>query len=147
MKNPFFNIRSRSSFYSSRISTVKFNNERSISSSTSSWQQQDSNQPLPFSKSGAATWNAKSAYGGRNAPDDTPWYQSLSISLSISAILIWFCILREENDVDKELGKSLYDRVDGLEKKQLELALQQGGSYSKKEITAFQKRLDELNRN
>lgn len=114
--------------------------------SIASRQQENPNQPLPFSKSGAATWNAKSAYSGsRNKPDDSPWYQSLSISLSIGAILVWFCILREENDVDLELGKSLYERVDGLEKKQLELALQQNHG-SQAEIASMQKRLDELNR-
>jgi hypothetical protein len=33
--------------------------------------------------------------------------------------LIYFCILREENDVDEEMGKSLYERVPGLEHTQL----------------------------
>jgi hypothetical protein len=38
-------------------------------------------------------------------------------------LLLYFCVLREENDIDEELGKSLYDRIPGLEKTQLEAAL------------------------
>ena len=34
--------------------------------------------------------------------------------------LLWFGILREENDLDEELGKSLYSRIDGLEEQHLQ---------------------------
>jgi hypothetical protein len=34
--------------------------------------------------------------------------------------MLYFCVFREENDIDEELGKSLYDRVPGLKKSQLE---------------------------
>lgn len=105
---------------------------------------EDPNVPLPFSKSKAASWSAKSSFSGREGvSDDTPWYQPLSISASIAAILIWFCILREENDVDIELGKSLYDRVDGMEKKQLELALKHNHGQGL-DTLAIKKRLDEI---
>ena len=114
------------------------------SRSFSSKPSEDDNTPLSFSKSKAASWSAKSSFGGNDNRDDTPWYQPFSISLSLGAILIWFCVLREENDIDKELGKSLYDRVDGLEKKQLELTLMHGSGKDVDRI-AVQKRLDEIN--
>ena len=65
------------------------------------------------------------------------------ISLSCSAILIWFCVLREENDIDKKLGRSLYDQVDGLERVQIELCLKYNKEHGL-ETAALQKRLDEL---
>ena len=66
------------------------------------------------------------------------------ISASVAAILIWFCVLREENDVDKELGKSLYERVDGMEKKQLELALRH--NIEGVDTIAIRERLESLDK-
>ena len=34
--------------------------------------------------------------------------------------MLYFFFLREENDIDEELGKSLYERIPGLEKAQLQ---------------------------
>lgn len=53
------------------------------------------------------------------AYDDVPWFQTYVVCGSVAIFLIYFCILREENDVDLELEKSLYDRVPGLEHTQL----------------------------
>nr|CAD7594905.1 unnamed protein product [Timema genevievae] len=77
--------------------------------------------PLKFTTSKAATWKAVETRGGEE--DDWPWFQSYVISLSVGIFLIYFCILREENDVDQDLSKSLYDRISGLEEKQLFLVL------------------------
>ena len=107
---------------------------------------EEENRPLPFSKSKAASWHARTSFSGRptGKTDDEPWFQPLSISLSIFAVLVWFCVLREESDVDLELDKSLYQRVEGLEKKQLELSLRfnQDRGLETKEI---HKRLSEIN--
>lgn len=103
----------------------------------------DFNQPLPFTKSSAARWSARNSYSG--GKEGVPWYQPLSISISVTAILVWFCILREENDVDVKLGKSLYEHVDGLEKKQLELFLEHNQGSSAEREAAW-KRLKELNK-
>lgn len=48
-----------------------------------------------------------------------PWYQPYSVITSIAVFLIYFCVLREENDIDTEFTKTLYDRIKGLEKEQL----------------------------
>lgn len=37
--------------------------------------------------------------------------------------MLWFCILREENDIDEEMKKTLWERVPGLERQQLEVVL------------------------
>ncbi|XP_057370331.1 uncharacterized protein LOC130691398 [Daphnia carinata] len=106
---------------------------------------EDPNAPLSFSKSKAAKWSAKNSFSGRNISDDSPWYQPFAISASVAAILLWFCVFREENDIDKELGKTLYERVDGMERKQLELALKHSGPAV--DTIAIRKRLDELDSN
>merc|ERR1712059_198666 len=51
--------------------------------------------------------------------DDTFAYQPLIVSVSVLSLLIYFCILREESDVDDRLIGNLYDQVDGLEKQDL----------------------------
>lgn len=105
---------------------------------------EDLDKPLSYLNSEAASFTARNSFRGRKDDDDSPWYQSLSISLSIGAILLWFCVLREENDVDQKLGISLFDRVPGLEKKQLELLLEHSRQEDKDSI---KKRLDELSNN
>ncbi len=105
--------------------------------------EEDLSKPLPFSKSKAASWSAANSFSGREKPSDVPWYQPLAISFSLTAILLWFCVLREENDIDRKMDKTLYDRVAGLEKHQLELCL----AYNEKngiDNTAVRQRLAEL---
>jgi hypothetical protein len=38
---------------------------------------------------------------------------------SVAIFMIYFCILREENDVDKHLEKSIFESVPGLERSTL----------------------------
>lgn len=47
------------------------------------------------------------------------WFQPYVISGSLAAFLLYFCILREENDIDKRLQGNLFDQVPGLEEAQL----------------------------
>jgi len=80
---------------------------------------------------------------------DAPWYEPFTISFSIGAILLWFCVMREENDIDKKIGnimdpERVYQKVDGLEKKQIEIYLDRGYAKSPAEVDALYKRLDEL---
>ncbi|KAL1453058.1 hypothetical protein WDU94_007233, partial [Cyamophila willieti] len=100
--------------------------------------------PIKFSSSGAVHGIADIR---RIQLDDVPWYQSISVIGSVAVFLIYFCILREENDVDVELNKSLYDRVEGLEVTSLNVArkyfLEQGNSFEVKKIDARLKELAE----
>lgn len=72
--------------------------------------------PLPYLGSEAADWTAKkSRIGCKDEDKETPWYQPLVLSLSIGLFLIYFCILREENDIDAKLSVSLFDHYPELE--------------------------------
>lgn len=42
-----------------------------------------------------------------------------SVIGSITVFMLYFCVIREENDIDQEFTKTLYNRIQGLEKAQL----------------------------
>jgi len=48
-----------------------------------------------------------------------PWYQPYIILMSCTVFLVYFCVLREENDLDQELGRSLFEKIPGLEEKSM----------------------------
>lgn len=77
------------------------------------------NEPVQYSRSAAASWTAKQGRAGAINLEQIPGCQMYSVVGSVAIFLIYFCILREENDIDLELEKSLYDRVPGLERSQL----------------------------
>jgi hypothetical protein len=57
--------------------------------------------------------------------------------------LLYFCVFREENDIDEELGKTLYDRIEGLEDKQLQIALKYNLDHGQ-DTSSIEKRLKNL---
>lgn len=97
---------------SRRLSTVK-------ESAAPQRDQRDINAPIKYVGSTAAAWTSKEGRSGTIPKSDTPWFQPYAVVGSVAVFLIYFCVLREENDVDLELEKSLYDRVPGLEQTQL----------------------------
>ncbi|XP_045138888.1 uncharacterized protein LOC123520567 isoform X2 [Portunus trituberculatus] len=103
----------------------------------------DLDEPLKFSTSRAATWKARDTYGSMVTEDKMPWYQPYVVALSLSTFLLYFCVLREENDVDTSLRMSLYDRIEGLEEKQLELTLEEY-IQSGKDTAPVRERLKEI---
>lgn len=57
--------------------------------------------------------------------------------------MIYFCVLREENDIDHKLDRSLFDHVAGLEETQLQLSI----NYNKEHglsTDALERRMAEL---
>lgn len=62
---------------------------------------------------------AKEGRHGAVDYEQIPWFQTYAVTGSVAIFLIYFCILREENDIDLELEKTLYERVPGLEQTQL----------------------------
>jgi hypothetical protein len=98
--------------------------------------------PVQYSKSKAATWKAEDTRSG-GGHKDYPWFQPYVISGSLSVFLLYFCILREENDIDEELGKSLYDRIAGLEERQLQIALKYNSEHGL-DTSAIVARLQDL---
>jgi len=85
----------------------------------------DLTAPVKFSASRASTWKVRDTFGSSQADDLSKglWYQPYIVSLSVTVMLIYFNLLREENDVDDKLTESLYNHIDGLEEKQLEISL------------------------
>jgi hypothetical protein len=57
--------------------------------------------------------------------------------------MLYFCFFREENDIDEELGKSLYERIPGLEKVQLQEAYRYNSMHGH-DTSVITARLQEL---
>lgn len=99
------------------------------------------NEPVKFSTSPAAKKKVAPVLKMNN--NDMPWYQPYSVVASVAVFLIYFCILREENEIDAEFSKSLYDRIPGLEKQQLLMSYR----YNKEQglsVEDIEKRLKEI---
>lgn len=52
--------------------------------------------------------------------DRYPWYQGYIISACLAVFLIYFCILREENDIDLVLNTDLQVSLDKAQKDLME---------------------------
>ncbi|XP_023212099.1 uncharacterized protein LOC111614955 [Centruroides sculpturatus] len=84
----------------------------------------DDDQPIKFSSSKAANWKAKNSLEG--VQSDTPKSQGFVIAICLSTFLIYFCVLREENDIDEMLGsQSAWKQVPGLEEGLIKAAIQE----------------------
>lgn len=119
-------------------SAIPFNAKRSSASSTA---RGGVGEPIAYFGSGAASWRAREGHSG--GQDGRLWYQPYVISGSLAVFLIYFCILREENDIDTKLEGSLFDHVAGLEETQLRIAY----NYNKEHGLAtveLEKRLAEV---
>lgn len=78
----------------------------------------DPNVPLEYLGSRAEQLKAKDARtGGSRA--EMPWYQPYVINGSCAIFLIYFCILREESDIDLKLSGDLSQQIPDIEVVQL----------------------------
>lgn len=98
-------------------------------------------EPIKFSQSAAKSYKASESRSGVSEP--RLWYEQYVILGSLTIFLIYFCVLREENDIDKELGRSLYSRIEGLEEVQLKMSLQYNLDNGL-DTTAIVQRLQEI---
>ncbi|XP_026725342.1 uncharacterized protein LOC113492191 [Trichoplusia ni] len=99
------------------------------------------NEPIKFSTSPAARRAVATVF--KKVDSSMPWYQPYSVIGSVAVFLIYFCVLREENDVDQEFNKTLYDRIKGLEKEQLLQSYRFNKEHGKS-VEDIEKRLQEL---
>lgn len=104
-------------------------------------QKENDDGPIKFSTSGASKWRAQVSRSG--IVNQRLWYEPYVILASISVFLIYFTILREENDYDLELSKTLYSRIEGLEEEQLRQALVYSNTHGL-QTGDIVKRLNEL---
>lgn len=63
----------------------------------------DPSKPIPYFGSGAEQIRATPI-----APEH-PYYTPHIVNISVIIFLVYFCILREENDIDAILGRDLYE--------------------------------------
>ncbi|RVE45923.1 hypothetical protein evm_009396 [Chilo suppressalis] len=104
--------------------------------------EQNENQPIKFTDSPASRKTAIPVIRAPG-PNPVPWYQPFSVVTSVAVFLIYFCILREESDIDQEFDKTLYDRIKGLEKEQL-IQSYKFNKEQGKSVEAIEQRLKEL---
>merc|ERR1711976_768687 len=62
----------------------------------------EGDEPVKYSTSKAAKINGQDDYGSTSV-DDVPWYQRQVVIISIGSFLVYFTMLREENDIDKAI--------------------------------------------
>lgn len=75
----------------------------------------DDDKPVAYSTSKAATWKAEQSFRSPNY-DKIPEAQRWSVLASLSAFLLYFLVLREENDFDEYLARPLTETVPDIEK-------------------------------
>lgn len=68
------------------------------------------NQPLKYTTSPAHQWKAEHSRIGSKA-EFGPWYEPHVVSASLIIFMIYFFILREENDIDIMLEKPLTETL------------------------------------
>lgn len=102
-------------------------------------------EPVRFSTSQARKWRVRQTFGPGAHPKNYrhEFFRLVLIIGSIIIFLVYFCILREENDIDEELEVPLINRIKGLEESQLRQAIEFNKSHgiSTKEL---EQRLKEI---
>lgn len=107
-------------------------------------QNSTSDEPVKFTTSKASQWKASYTRSGEEKEkDESAWFQPYVVSLSLIVFMVYFFILRDENDLDEMLGTSLYDRIEGLEEAQLRILLKYNLDHGK-ETADIIKRIREL---
>lgn len=66
----------------------------------------ENDEPIRYSTSKAANWRA--AYS-RKVPSNRPFYEVPIGMTCLAVILLYFCVLREENDIDLMLANAFPD--------------------------------------
>ncbi|KAB0793183.1 hypothetical protein PPYR_12803 [Photinus pyralis] len=102
---------------------------------------EDISRPVVYTRSAANQWKAQ--YSREGGPNTRLWYEPYVVLTSIAVFLIYFCILREESDIDRKFDKSLYDHIEGLEEKQLIISLKYNEEHGL-DTKAIVTRLEEL---
>lgn len=103
----------------------------------------DMNKPLSFTNSAAHKWKAEYSRRGTSAEPRLS-YESHVVSISLTVFLLYFCVFREESDIDTEFSRSLYSRIDGLEEAQLRISYKYNMDNGL-DVKDIERRMHELN--
>jgi len=115
-------------------------NKHISSSSSSQSEFVDKDKPVKFSTSNA---NKHRAYDTFFHKSNAPWYQIHSVIASITVFLLYFCVLREENDIDAQIGKPLWEKIPPLQEQVLTRKINEGKQYGS-DVSKLQKESEEL---
>ncbi|KAL7287456.1 hypothetical protein TKK_0018561 [Trichogramma kaykai] len=77
--------------------------------------QEAEDEPIKWSQSEASKWKAEYSRAG-GPPIERVWWSEYSVMISVAAFMIYFCYLREENDLDERIYAPLTETVVGIEK-------------------------------
>ncbi|XP_035227813.1 uncharacterized protein LOC118200012 [Stegodyphus dumicola] len=99
-------------------------------------------EPIKYSTSDAAKWKAIYSTRGEDYYT-TPKIQSTAIMLSLIAFMVYFCMLREENDLDDWLRDIEKQVPLQIEEGKLRAAIEQR-KKSKTDSTYEEQRLEEI---
>ena len=97
-------------------------------------------RPYRFSTSGARSW---SSFDSFSTVRDAPVYEPYIIYGSLGIFMLYFLVLREENDIDEKLSSSLYDRIEGLEEQTLLNNIRRG-KQAGTDVSDLEARLKEI---
>lgn len=92
---------------------------RNYSTPKESKESRDNNEPVKYFGSKAASFRAREGRAGTIDYDEIPWFQTYSVVGSTAIFMLYFFVLREENDMDRDLEMTLFERVPGMEETQL----------------------------
>ena len=62
---------------------------------------------------------------------------------SVVVFLLYFCVFREENDIDERLGQTIWQRVPALREQTLRADIK-AGRHAGIDVSELEKELDEL---
>jgi len=125
-----------------RQSCVKKSNYPDSPSSASSSDDDFLAKPIKFSTSDANQHRAYDSFMGKS---NAPWYQMHIVIASISVFMLYFCVFREENDIDDQLGKTIYEKIPPLREQALVRQIR-SGQMSGDDVSELQKEYDEIHR-
>jgi len=99
-----------------------------------------------YTKSAAGKWKSFDTFTlPPEAQRARPKAEPFVVSITVSIFLIYFLWLREENDVDLEMDKPLYERLPTLERAQLKAQIRRNEREGL-DNEFLQQRLQEVNR-
>lgn len=111
--------------------------------STRSADDDDETGPIKYTTSKAANWKAR--YSNSGVPfDNDPKIQPFVVMASLAVFMLYFFQLREENDIDKALEQSIFERRPDIEMATLEGAIR-NCKVNNVDTTLMEERLKILN--
>ena len=91
--------------------------QKSSSQTNNAEKDADAEIPVKFTSSAAADFDAMKVRAGSRT--NRAEYEHIIVRVSVVVFMVYFCVLREENDIDASLGNAFYNQLPELELIQL----------------------------